>query len=608
MAIYECRVNNENHIVISKESEKSVLFGTDKVIEHICMEIEKSNGKIKVAFEGWYGIDWDMILGEVEKRCLKKEISIEKLHSAGLFIDRYKLAEYKKKFLTNDPAFGWENLEGCLDDVLDTAKVNEFIDKLLANDFESKALIAYGPGCTGGKLAESYDLIFYFDKLPQYVLIKMWDSQLEPFGYSEADKVYYWKEYYYCDYHILLKQKLHITGKMDYYVDALEADDLKLLPRKAYDEIVQTLVEYPVKCIETYQGGPWGAYRYKQLEDIKGLECNAWHTMISPDLSMEVDFGGEEMLNLPFILLMQYPQKLVGQWVAENYPMLFPFQVGLDDGWFPKPMPRERTAMPMHNHPGIDYCKRNFNEIYGRYETYYIVEAYENGGSFLGYRDDCNLEEWERKCRASDNVELIDDWQDYCKFWDSKSGDLFLIPPGTVHGHGGNQMVLEMDTCPAIAGNEYSFFLHDFARKTWNDDEAKMNGKPMRMHLDHGFENERWRRESYVKDKLRARAKVIYSKDDYCIERFSSIDEMPFHIERIHYYNHAEYSTKGKFTQVLTLTRGKKALIRSLDNPDRTAEIVRYHCAVIPASFGDYELISLDGGFQTAVLIRLKNG
>ncbi len=608
MNIYECRENNENYIKICNDAKNSVFFNTDIVISGICNAIEAGNGKMKIAFDGWYGIDWDFILRKVGKVCSGRGISIEKQHAGNLFIKKSELKKYKKAFITEDPAFGWENLDGTLKDILDHRKIENFKSRLEDNKFKADVLIAYGPGCAAGMLDECYDLIFYFDKLVQYVLLQMWDFKLEPFGYAEADKEYYWKEYYYCDYHLLLKHKLKLAEKLDYYVDALDSADLKMIPRKAYDEIIQTLVNYPVKCIEIYQGGPWGAYRFKQLENIKGLGCNAWHTLTSPDLSMEVDFGGERMLNLPFILLMQYAEKLVGGYVNEKYPLLFPFQVGLDDGWFPKPMPRERTAMPMHNHPGIDYCRRNFNEIYGRYETYYIVEAYENGGSFLGYKDDCDIEEWERKCRESDNSTLISDWQDYCRFWDTKTGDLFLIPPGTVHGHGGNQMVLEMDTCPAVAGNEYSFFLHDFARKSWNDEDKSMTGKPMRMHLDHGFNNERWRRESYVEKNLRARPKVIFSKDDYCIERFSTIPEMPFHIERIHYYNHAEYSTYGKFTQVITLTRGKKAMIRSLSNPDLKAEIVRYHNAVIPASFGDYELISLDGGFNTAVLIRLKKG
>lgn len=608
LGIYEGRENNENYIVVKESTRESVLFGTEKTIRQIVLELKKKGNKVKVALDGWYGVDWDTILHLLEDACQKEGLSVKMQNAACFFKDKDEIKQYKQTFITDDPAFGWENLDGTLEDVLDEERVNDFKKVLDSNAFEENVLLVYSPGSAPQALVESYDMVFYFDKLVQYVLPQMWQHTLIPLGFVQADEDYFWKEYYYCDYHILIKHKLYLAEQMDYYVDALETDDLKLLPRDAYNDIVQTLIKYPVKMIETYQGGPWGAYRFKQIENIEGLECNAWHAHISPDLSMEIDIGAERMLNLPFILLMQYPKSLVGRFVAEKYPLLFPLQVGLDDGWFPEPMPRERTAMPMHNHPGTEYCKRNFNEMLGRYETYYITEAYEGAGTFMGYYDHCDLDEWEKKCRESDNKELIPDWKEYCRLWETKVGDLFLIPPGTNHGHGGNQMVLEMDTCPTIAGNEYSFFIHDFARNSWNDTEKAMTGKPMKMHLDHGFNNEHWRRESYVKENLRAQPKVVYSKDEYCIERYSSLPEMPFEVERVHYYDRAEYSTEGKFTHCVTLTRGKRALIRSLSNPEYKAEIVRYHSAVIPAEFGDYELITLDGGFQTVVVFRLKEG
>ena len=36
---------------------------------------------------------------------------------------------------------------------------------------------------------------------------------------------------------------------------------------------------------------------------------------------------------------------------------------------------------------------------------------------------------------------------------------------------------------------EYSFFLYDFARNTWNDATKTMTGKPYRMRLEHRFDN-----------------------------------------------------------------------------------------------------------------------
>jgi hypothetical protein len=71
------------------------------------------------------------------------------------------------------------------------------------------------------------------------------------------------------------------------------------------------------------------------------------------------------------------------------------------------------------------------------------------------------------------------------------------------------RVLLEMDTCPSIAVTEYSFFLYDFARHSWDDKTKTMTGKPCKMHLDHGFDADKWVRESWVKDHLCAARTVV---------------------------------------------------------------------------------------------------
>lgn len=123
----------------------------------------------------------------------------------------------------------------------------------------------------------------------------------------------------------------------------------------------------------------------------------------------------------------------------------------------------------------------------------------------MGYKEKADLEEWEALCRESENIKPIENWREYISIWDSNIGDLYLIPPGTVHGHGGNQMVLEMDTCPSVAATEYSFFEYDFARNSWDDASKTMTTRPMKMHIEHSFDNEKWRRENWVKENLLVR-------------------------------------------------------------------------------------------------------
>jgi len=265
--------------------------------------------------------------------------------------------------------------------------------------------------------------------------------------------------------------------------------------------------------------------------------------------------------------------------------------------------------MPVHNHPTTDYVNRNFNEPLGRYETYYIAEAFEGANTWMGFKDGADLEAWEAKCRESEKTgNKIEDWKEYIQNWDTNVGDLFLIPPGTSHGHGGNQMVVEMDTVPSVAGTEYSFFGYDFVRNTWDDEAKSMTAKPMNMQTDHYFSTEKWRRASWVKEKLRSKPKVVAWTHDYWIDRYESIEEMPFEIERLHFIKKAEYDTQGKFMHMVALTNGDRVRIQSKKNPDFSTEIEWFQGACIPSCFGDYEVVNLKEGLCTLVLIRWKKG
>ena len=333
----------------------------------------------------------------------------------------------------------------------------------------------------------------------------------------------------------------------------------------------------------------------------------AWNELAGIELSILVDVGAGAELNMPCQNIMQRPVQMVGAHVHEKFPDLLPLQVWLDDGYFAEPVPYERGSMPIHNHPDTDYNRRNFNEPLGRYETYYIVEAYHDAGTMMGFKEDADLEEYERLCRDSNNRKVFD-WQKFIRRWATNVGDLFLIPPGTEHGHGGNQMILEMDTGPSVAGTEYSFFTYDFARHTWDDKKKSMTAPPMRMHLEHSFRNNRWRREKYVQEHLRARPVVVRGDGDTRMDRYTSISEMPFEIERFVFTKPMAHSTDGRFLQIPTLTVGKKVIIRSRKNPSRETSLDFLQACLIPAGFGDYEFISPDGSQCTVVMIRLKQG
>ena len=602
MPLYEYFGNAENKVNLSDKRKTHIRIGTDKVIAEIARVARE---KRVIAIDGWYGVNFANLSGS-----LAKELGADALliNSCEMFMDAGAIAQYQAKYETEDPSFGWVNAQGILQDIMDKERIVAVAGRARKASADGKIVVIYGPGAAVKELDETLGAVFYADFTMQPMLWKMWGGKLVPFGAREPDHKYAWKKYYYNDFYLLYRQKKAVFEKMDYYIDAVREDGLKMLTNDAYQAMIDEVVLQPIKQVKILQPGPWGAYRYKDLWNVEGLECNAWNELAGIELSVLIDVGLEAHINVPSQNIMQRPVQMVGEYIHKIYPDLLPLQVWLDDGYFPEPVSWERSSMPIHNHPSSQYVKRHFNEPLGRYETYYIVESYKGSSTWMGYKETADLEEWERLCRESENQKVIPDWENYIKRWDTNVGDLFHIPPGTTHGHGGNQMILEMDTGPSVAGTEYSFFTYDFARSTWDDDKKTMTAKPMRMHLDHSFANQKWIRETRAKEFHRARPIAVDGNGKFRKDQYTTIPEQPFHIERIFLEERAENDTEGKYMQIVTLTEGKRVTIRSLNNPEYTATIERLQSCILPAGLGRHEYINEDGSHAMVVIIRLKKG
>ena len=604
MPLYEYRKNAENRIPVTENLKNNLVVGTEAVCRFLLDSAQKS-GQSRIALDGWYGVDWAAIRAGLQTAAQGQGIAIEVISTATLFRPAAEISEYRKPFVGEDPSFGRVNGTGVLEDIMATEAIKALQKRLSDAKGGATVLIVTGPGATIKQLADSYDVRGYVDFTMQPMLWQMWDGRLVTFGQDKPVSGYIWKEYYYNDFYLLLRQKKVAFAGMDFYIDGV-TDTLKLLPAADYNAAIDSLVSGPIKQVKITQPGPWGSYRFKEIYDeIPGLENMAWNELAGIELSILVDLDGAATINIPCQNIMQRPVQMVGEYIHQTYPDLLPLQVWLDDGYFAEPVPYERGSMPIHNHPDTAYNKRNFNEPLGRYETYYIVEAYHDAGTMMGFKEDADIEEYERLCRESNNL-IPFDWQKFIRRWDTNVGDLFLIPPGTEHGHGGNQMILEMDTGPSVAGTEYSFFTYDFARHTWDDKAKSMTAPPMKMHLEHSFRNNRWKRENYVKENLRARPVVVLGDGDTRMDRYTSVAEMPFEIERFVFTKPMAHTTDGRFLQIPTLTVGKTVIIRSKKHPERETTLDFLQACLIPAGFGDYEFISPDGRECTVVMIRLK--
>jgi len=337
MPLYENDRNAHNRIKVKKEWSDVVVFGTDDTIGEITARIGKkfqsSKKTVVVAFDGWYGVDWHSVIDHVKHAFSKTSLKPVFTNINSVFLPEERIAGYKKSFLSDDPSFGIVNSDGCIEDIMDKKAVQRLKTALKKSNDAGKehVHIVYGCGSAVPALSDVYDMIFYFDTTKQSVLWKMWGGELVPFGMEEPNPDYWWKEYYYCDFYLLNEQKHFIFNKMDYWVQAIQIEELNIIPREAFDGILSTLVQYPTKNVKYAQPGPWGAYRFRDTRwDIPELSNNAWNAAVSPnELAVTIDIGREKMLKMPAENLMQYPKEFVGPYIHKTYPRLIPFYIYL---------------------------------------------------------------------------------------------------------------------------------------------------------------------------------------------------------------------------------------------------------------------------------------
>ena len=161
MPLYEYYKNAENKVILSDKAKSDITTGTQKVADRIA---EVLGGA--AAMDGWYGVDWKEIKEKIENSCRKAGKNIEFIHAAQLFSSEEEIALYQKKFITDDPSFGWVNDDGTLLDIMDEDKINAVKQQIKDNKSKGIITFLYGAGAAAEPLQESLDLIMYADFIP----------------------------------------------------------------------------------------------------------------------------------------------------------------------------------------------------------------------------------------------------------------------------------------------------------------------------------------------------------------------------------------------------------------------------------------------------------
>ena len=113
-------------------------------------------------------------------------------------------------------------------------------------------------------------------------------------------------------------------------------------------------------------------------------------------------------------------------------------------------------------HPSDAYALKNENS-FGKTEMWYIVEADEGAGIYLGFKKDVTKEEYEQAIKDHTLTDLLN-------FFEVKAGDCYFIPSGTIHAIGKGCLICEIQQ-----NSNLTYRVYDYGRKDKNGNERELH-------------------------------------------------------------------------------------------------------------------------------------
>lgn len=454
-----------------------------------------------------------------------------------------------------------------------------------------KTVVLYGFGALSSDLAALCSVRIFADITPKRAVLNVKAGGYRNLG---ADRELPFKaamrRNYYVDFELAfqLRWKLVRESSLDYYIAADRPDCLTMLPGATLGMIVSRLIEYPFRCRPVYLEGVWGGYSVMNRRNLpREMKNCAWvFDMIPMEVSTVVVMGGRE-LELPFYTVVQSAgEKLLGARCMREFGGYFPIRFNYDDTF------HSSGNMSVQLHPGEEFLVKNHGELGRQDESYYIVETGQDAKTYLGFNGGADPEEFLHEVKRSEKEHTPVDYQKYIHAVSSKPGVQVMIPAGTIHASGRNQLILEIGS---LTIGSYTYKLYDYLRKD-------LDGTPRPIHTYFGEKNlNRAMTEDYVETHLVDGGKrVVRSGGDWCEIVIGECEQLYFSLRNLIFGDRIEDETSGDF-HVLALVDGEQVEVRAKDDPTRRYVMNYLDIVVVPASMGAYEIINQKPGTRCVI-------
>jgi len=586
-----------NRPKVSTEVSKSIISGVRNVAQYLTEilkeQLKQSDNKtIVIGMDGYISAQWERTIELLREPLTDNKIEIQiiditECYKSSDMIDRM-LAEYLPEDKTKDPVllFGKLYKDG-FESLMDEIKIKELEKhiKSLKGRKKEKETVVIVKGCGAGikRLRAIYNMLLYYDVTPKQTVLRIKKGLVRNIGDKQARPfTSLMRRCYYVDFEVAgrLREEILNNNEEDYYIASDDAETIHLLPRDTFNEICHELVKSPFRCKPVYLEGVWGGYFTKKIRRLPDEMRNcAWvFDLIPLEVSILIEIGAQ-LIEIPYLTFVKKEGiALMGQKCVEKFHGFFPIRFNYDDTY------HSNGNMSIQVHPTDLYAKENFGEHGRQDESYYVIVTGHDAKTYLGLKENINLTEFANAIKKAENEGIPVEYDKYVNSIPSRPGMQFLIPAGTIHASGRNQVVLEIGS---LTVGSYTFKLYDYLRM---DLDGK---KPRPIHSYHGLNVlQTSRRERWVKENLVKEPQLVRKGEGWAEYIVGEHNLIYFSLRRLEFEKEIECDTEGMFN-VLTLVDGEKVRVQSKEDPERYYDQRWLDIVVVPACVGKYVIKNL---------------